>query len=131
MLLAIESNKRSFGTNTLFTIMLNPGITFSRIRLKFASICNAQTNTELYYFITIGNLQVNARACNMSGNAGTFIIPTLSAGGSRNIFQAESDFKEIADGCGIHLNSLEIKIHTPDGAIAPDSGANLIILELE
>jgi hypothetical protein len=76
-------------------------------------------------------MQISARAGSMSGNAGTFIVPTLSAGGSRNIFQAENDFKSLANGDYVHLNTLDIKIHFPGGQICPDAGANLIILQLE
>jgi hypothetical protein len=131
MLLIVDSKDRASGTNTNFTCLLLPGITFKRIKLKFASICNAVGNTELYYFITIGNMQISARAPNMSGNSGTFVIPTMSAGGSRNIFQSESDFTSFAEGEEIHLNILEIKIHFPGGLICPDAGRNLMIFEIE
>jgi hypothetical protein len=131
MLLAIDSEARYSGTNTNFSCILEPGITFKRIRLKFANICNPPDNTEIYYFVTIGNMQISARAPNMSGNSGTFIIPTVSGGGARNIFKSESDFTSVTEGEEIHLNILEVKIHIPGGLIAEDTGRNLLIFEFE
>lgn len=130
MLLIIDSAEKFSGTNTDFIQHLEPSITFSKMRLVFASICNSPTNTELYYIISISNIQIAVRGCNMSSKHGTFLVPTTSPPATRNIHQAESDFYSVANGENIQLDTLHVRIHHGGSNTAPDSGVNLIILEL-
>jgi hypothetical protein len=107
-----------------------------RGQIQISCVCYCQvlhsnaSGLNLRVFATPSGI-ITARAPNMSGNSGTFVIPTMSAGGSRNIFQSESDFTSFAEGEEIHLNILEIKIHFPGGLICPDAGRNLMIFEIE
>jgi hypothetical protein len=130
MLLIIDSSTRYQGNNSNFTIALNPGITFRKFRLVFANVCNANDNTQLYYLVKIADMDASVRGAAQNICNGTLVIPVTSPPGSRNVHQAESDFHEISNGNDLHINDLNVSITYSNGTVAPDSGVNLIILEL-
>jgi hypothetical protein len=130
MLLIIDSLQRLSGTNTDFKISLNPGVTFNKVRLKFANICNSATNTEPFYLISIDSLQNGVRGANAGTCSAQFVVPTTSPANSRNLHQESGDFFSSTMGASIYLNELHIRIHHQNGVTAPDSGSNLLILEI-
>lgn len=131
MLLIIDSSQKlPGGTDTNFRIRLNPGITFNKMRLVYASICNVTGNEQPYYLVSFGSMQATVRSAS-ANTSGMFVIPVNAVPGHRNILTAENTFVSISDGSGIHLNELEVKILHPDNSIAPDPGeTNILILEL-
>jgi hypothetical protein len=130
MLLILDSLQRFSGTNTNFKISLDPGITFNKVRLKFANICNSSNNTEPFYLISIDSLQMGVRGSNAGSCSAQFVVPTTSPANSRNLHQEMGDFTSVTDGAAIYLNELHVRIHHQNGVTAPDSGSNLLILEI-
>ena len=92
MILIVNNSKRYDGTATNFTVNLNPPITFNKITLLYATISNPVNNQQPYYMISIGDVTPNVRAINQQDITGTFIMPAISAGGTRNMYAVNGLF---------------------------------------
>jgi hypothetical protein len=131
MILIVNNSKRYEGSPTHFTVNLNPPITFSKITLLYATISNPANNTQPYYMISIADVTPNVRAINQQDITGTFIIPVISAGGTRNMFAERGLFSQTATCNNLTLSQLNIRIHHPDGSVATTDENIILILQLD
>lgn len=132
MLLIIDSSQRLSGNNCDFSVKLQPAMVFNTFTLKYASITNANGSTDAYNIISIGKMDHTSRGSDSTKGVGQFIVPRTSVDNARNIYRSESDFKIMCNGHGVFMDKLDIRILSPSGAVAADSGfSNVLIFELE
>jgi len=118
MILIINNSTRAEGSATNFTVNLSPPITFNKITLLYATISNPVNNQQPYYMISIGDVTPNVRAINQQDNTGTFIMPVISAGGTRNMYAERGLFSQSVNCNNLTLSQLKNRIHHPDGSVA-------------
>jgi hypothetical protein len=135
MLLIVNSSKRSEGTPTNFTVNLSPPITFHIITLLYATISNPINNTQPYFMISISDVTPNVRAIPQllpqSDITGTFIMPVISAGGTRNMYAERGLFTQTVNCNNLTLSQLKIRIHHPHGIVATTDESIILILQLD
>ena len=131
MILIVNNSKRYDGTATNFTVNLNPPITFNKITLLYATISNPVNNQQPYYMISIGDVTPNVRAINQQDITGTFIMPVISAGGTRNMYAERGLFSQSVNCNNLTLSQLKIRIHHPDGSVATSDENIILILQLD
>jgi hypothetical protein len=131
MLLIINNSKRISGTTVDFVIRLEPSITFNKVALKYASISNPSNNTFGYYAIRIDEFTPNVRGARNTDISATFIVPVISAGGTRNMYAENSLYGQVATCDNLTLNQLHVKIFTPDRNLVSSDENIILILQLD
>ena len=129
--LIIDSRDKSlqYTSNSSFRLTLNPAIeNVHSMRLLFADI-PAPDVPESYFLITVQEFGIHCRSSDINRPQSTFVVPLLSAGGSRSLFAEGSTYRQIAGGAGVSLSNLNITLSNRDG-IAPDVGDWTIVVEL-
>jgi hypothetical protein len=107
MILIVNNSKRYEGTPTDFIVNLSPPITFKKITLLYATILNPVNNQQPCYMISIGDVTPNVRSISQSDITGKFIMPVISAGGTRNMYAEGGLFSQSVNCNNLTLSQLK------------------------
>ena len=108
--LIIDSRNRQNGQlMSNFTVNITPALQNVRqVRLAYSDI-SLPNSPESYMYLMIPELGSTIRSSNGIGN-GTFFLPTMAPGGNHSYLLQNNAFTQIADGNGVTLSQLSVRL---------------------